>query len=106
MTLVVFGITGLGRVLLALGFVTYVPGRAILTNWSAARERSDVALPIVLSIALLTVPAVIALWVHAWEPLLLFYVVAIASIGALGAALFRRAGATAAARRQRSQRAV
>ena len=95
LVLVTFGVNGLGRILLALAFISYVPGRAVVTNWPDARERSAVALPIALSFALWTVPAVLILWVHVWEPTLLFYLIAVASIGALVVARRRRAAAAA-----------
>jgi uncharacterized membrane protein len=88
--LVAFDVHGTGRVLLTVIFVSYVPGRAVLTNWAVARDRSDVALPVVLSFAIFTVPAVVILWLHLWAPIELFYVVAVASVGALGIAVLGR----------------
>jgi len=96
---VAFDLRGPGRILLAVAFVTYVPGRAVLTMWSAARERSDIALPVILSIALLIMATVLTLWVHVWEPEALFFLIAVVSACALGAALLRRLRAAMSAPR-------
>lgn len=68
------GESGLPRILLALGFAFFVPGRAIVTNWSRIASWSEVAMPMVLSLALLTLLATISLWAHAWKPMDLFQV--------------------------------
>src|SRR5580700_8738237 len=59
------GESGPFRILLALLFVFFVPGRAIVINWPRMAAWSDVAMPMVLSLALLTLLATVALWAHA-----------------------------------------
>jgi len=59
---VAFGIEGPVRAVLALVFVTFVPGWAILTNWPAAARSSVVALSVLLSLAISTAVATVTLW--------------------------------------------
>jgi uncharacterized membrane protein len=66
------GDSGLLRILLALGFVFFVPGRAIVTNWPRMASWSKLAMPIVLSLAILTLAATVTLWAHVWKPMDLF----------------------------------
>ena len=88
--MVAFGVTGILRVFLALGFAAYVPGRAVVANWPSARARSEIALPVVLSISMTTLASVLGLWLHAWQPLTQFAVEATASVLALTVALLPR----------------
>ncbi len=88
---VAWRLTGPGRVLLALAFVAYVPGRAIVANWPSARARSQFAMPVVLSISIMTIISVVALWVHAWDVETQFAGEAAASGAALTFALAVRA---------------
>jgi uncharacterized membrane protein len=54
-------------------FVLFVPGRALTTNLSGPAARSIVASSVLLSLTTLIFVATIALWVHAWHPLDIFY---------------------------------
>lgn len=89
--LIVIDATGSLRALLALAFVCYVPGRAVVANWPAAQARSQVALPVLLSVSIVTLISVIALWVHAWNPMAQFAVEAGASMAAIAFAFVQRA---------------
>jgi peptidoglycan/LPS O-acetylase OafA/YrhL len=78
------GWSGLLRILLALAFTFFVPGRAIVTNWPRMERWSQVALPMVLSLALLALLATISLWAHVWKPMDLFEAEAVLSLIGLG----------------------
>lgn len=67
------GRAGLPRIVLALGFAFFVPGRAIVTNWPRLARWSEVAITMVLSLAVLTLVAMVSLWAHLWSPVTLFY---------------------------------
>jgi hypothetical protein len=84
------GWTGPPRVLLALGFAFFVPGRAIVTNWRQAADWSEVAMPVLFSLAVLTLVAMVTLWAHYWHPLGLFQVEACLSLVGLGVGMVRR----------------
>jgi hypothetical protein len=84
------GESGLLRILLALGFAFFVPGRAIVTNWPRMASWSEVAMPMVLSLALLTLLATITLWAHVWRPMDLFQAVAWLSLAGLCIGIVRR----------------
>ena len=88
--LVARGWTGAPRLLLALGFAFFVPGRAIVTNWRQTADWSEVAMPMLFSLALLTLVAMVTLWAHYWHPLGLFQVEAGLSLAALGIGMVRR----------------
>lgn len=77
------GQSGLPRVLLALAFAFFVPGRAVVTNWPRMASWSEVAMPMVLSLALLTLLATITLWAHVWKPIDLFQIEAWLSLTGL-----------------------
>lgn len=62
------GITGPGRVLLALIFITFVPGWAVLDYVHLAEQVSRAALAVALSLSLSTLAAASVLWLHLWEP--------------------------------------
>lgn len=81
---------GLPRVLLALAFTLFVPGRAIVTNWPRIARWSQLGMSVVFSLALLTLVATTALWARAWHPVGLFEVAAALSLIALAAGLTRR----------------
>ena len=53
--LLLMDVKGPERVILALAFTWFDPGRAIVSNWPAARDRSQIALSVVLSISILVV---------------------------------------------------
>jgi peptidoglycan/LPS O-acetylase OafA/YrhL len=84
------GESGLPRMLLARAFTFFVPGRAIVTDWTRMASGSRVAMPAVLSLALLTLVATIALWAHAWKPMDLFQVEAWLSLAGLCFGIARR----------------
>ena len=88
--LVARGWTGPPRVLLALGFAFFVPGRAIVTNWRQTADWSEVGMPMLFSLALLALVAMVALWAHYWHPLGLFQVEAGLSLAGLGIGMVRR----------------
>lgn len=82
--------TGLTRVLLTLGFACFVPGRAIVSNWNLVARWSDWAMPMVFSLATLTLVATVALWAHRWRPLAEFQVIAWLSLAGLAIGFIRR----------------
>jgi hypothetical protein len=88
--LVILGVEGPVRGLLALAFVTFVPGWAVVTNWRTAAQSSMIALSVLISLSFCAGVATISLWLRAWHPLGLFYVTAAASAIAIGSSLFRR----------------
>ena len=81
---------GLGRIVLALGFVFFVPGRAIVANWPRMARWSEVAIPMVLSLAVTALFAMVALWAHLWRPLQIFEIEAWLSLAALTVSTVRR----------------
>ena len=80
----------LPRGLLALGFTFFVPGRAIMTHWPRLDRWSQVGMSIVLSLSVLSLVAMVALWAHYWHPVGIFEAEAVLSLGALVAGLARR----------------
>lgn len=81
--LVTSGGTGAARVLLSLAFLLFVPGRAVVTNWTAVRARPNVALCVVLSISILCILSVVTLFAHLWHPMALFTLEAALCFGAI-----------------------
>lgn len=81
---------GLGRIVLALGFVFFVPGRAIVANWPRMARWSEVAIPMVLSLAVTALFATAALWAHLWLPLRIFEIEAWLSLAALVFSILHR----------------
>jgi hypothetical protein len=84
------GESGLLRIVLTLGFVFFVPGRAIVTNWPRMTSWSKVAMPMVLSLALLTLLATTTLWADVWKPMDLFQAEAWLSLAGLCLGIARR----------------
>jgi len=82
--------TGVPRVLLALGFAFFVPGRAIVTNWSRMARWSEAAIAVVLSAAVIGLLAAATLWARVWNPVALLSVEAWISIAGLGLGVARR----------------
>jgi comEA protein len=78
------------RGVLALLFFAFVPGWAVVTNWTSAARLSRVALSVLLSLAICTAAATTTLWLHFWSPVALFYVTASASAVAITTSLVRR----------------
>jgi uncharacterized membrane protein len=81
---------GIGRTLLTLAFSAFVPGRAIVAHWPAAQERGPWALSVVLSIATITLLSTLAVWLHLWDPITEFAVLAVGSVVAILAAMRQR----------------
>jgi len=66
------GITGAGRVALALAFFTFVPGWAVLDYVPLASGTARVALAVALSLSVSVLAAVSVLWLQLWQPRVLF----------------------------------
>jgi hypothetical protein len=84
------GLTGPARLLLTAAFTFFVPGRAIVSNWSRMAGWSDIGMSIALSLGVLTLFATVSLWARVWHPLGLFQIEAVASLIGLGVAVARR----------------
>ena len=84
------GWVGLARVLLTFAFVIYVPGWAVVANCAPMLRASRTALPVLVSVTLLTTAATLTLWLHVWYPLQLFDVEAGLSIVLICVAGVRR----------------
>ena len=90
LTLTVVGWVGLARVLLAFAFAVYVPGWAVVTNFMPKTRASRAALPVLTSLTVLTAAATFTLWLHAWHPMQLFDIEAVASIAMMSVGAIRR----------------
>jgi hypothetical protein len=90
LTVIEAGRPGVPRVLLALAFLFFVPGRAIVSNWQRLAQWSEAAMPIVISLTVLALAATVTLWAHVWHPLGLFQVEAAASIVGIAVGAVRR----------------
>lgn len=101
--LVVVGAVGLPRMLLALAFSFFVPGRAIVTNWPRLASWSEFGMPVVVSLAVLALGAATALWAHVWHPVGLFEIESGLSVVALVAGISRRHGRAAGRSAQPAQ---
>jgi len=88
--LVVEGATGPARILLALAFAFFAPGRAIVSNWPRFAYWSEYGMSVVLSLAVLTLLATSTLWAHQWHPVGLFEIEAPMTAAALVAGMVRR----------------
>lgn len=84
------GRVGVPRILLAIVFLLFVPGRAIVSNWPRLARWSEAAMSIVLSLTVLGLVATVALWVHEWHPIGLFELEAATSVASLLVAVARR----------------
>lgn len=82
------------RVVMASGFTLFAPGWAIVTHWAALRKRSRFGASIVLSLSLLTIVAIVSVWIHAWHPVGIMEVEALAVIAAVVVGSLRRAMVT------------
>jgi len=78
------------RLVLALLFTFYVPGRAIVSNWPRMQRWSGVGMSIVFSLGVLTLLAALSLWAGLWHPLTLFLAESLASLAGLAFSLARR----------------
>lgn len=97
LALILAGLTGPVRLLLAVAFTFFVPGRAIVSNWSRMAGWSDIGMSIAFSLGILTLFATIALWVKMWHPLGIFEVEAVASLAGICVAVARRRAEQASA---------
>jgi hypothetical protein len=86
------------RLVLALLFTFYVPGRAIVSNWPRMARWSGVGMSIVLSLGVLTLLATLSLWAGLWHPLGLYLVESLASLVAIALSLARQHQARSAGR--------
>ncbi len=84
--------SGPSRLLLTLGFTLFVPGRAIVSNWPGMARWSEAAMPMVFSLAVLTLLAMIMLCARMWHPVSLFQAEAWLSLAGLCAGAARRHG--------------
>ena len=97
LALILAGLTGPARLLLAVAFTFFVPGRAIVSNWSRMAGWSDIGMSTAFSLGILTLFATITLWVKMWHPLGLFEAEAVASLIGICVAVARRRAAEASA---------
>jgi len=67
------------REVLALGFLTFVPGWALLPGALRAGWPAQAALAVALSLAVVAVASVVMLWLHLWAPSGLFVGLAVIS---------------------------
>jgi len=88
------GLTGGVRLALALAFVTFVPGWAVLDHLRVVEGTSRVALAVALSLTLATAAALSSLWLHLWHPRGLLDATAAMCLLALVWHLARPAGST------------
>lgn len=84
------GAAGIPRILLAVGFLFFVPGRAVTANWSQLAFRSQAAQSMLFSLVILALAATIALWARYWHPVGLMQAEAGLSLFALAVAAARR----------------
>ena len=73
-------LTGAPRVLFTAAFTFFAPGRAVVSNWSQMAVWADLAMSIAISLGLLALLAMIALWLRAWHPESLFVAEALLSL--------------------------
>jgi peptidoglycan/LPS O-acetylase OafA/YrhL len=81
---------GPARIMLALVFTFFVPGRAIVANWPQMARWSEAGMPMVISLTITALVATVALWVHLWYPLQIFQIEAWLSLAGLVIAIVRR----------------
>jgi hypothetical protein len=85
------------RLLLALGFVSVVPGWALVRRLGLAESATGAAMAVPSSLSICAAGSVIMVWLHAWQPLVLLAVLAIVSAVAIGWMLRVQLAARAAA---------
>lgn len=90
LTLTLTGHSGAPRVFLALAFASFVPGRAIVSNWPLFARWAEAGMSMVCSLAILGLLATTALWAHFWHPLALFQAEAVVSLAGLMLGTARR----------------
>lgn len=79
MVTMAFGVQGAVRELLALAFITLVPGWAVIGRLALEGGIRRIALAVPVSLATCTAAATTMLWLHAWRPIVLFGVLALGS---------------------------
>jgi len=84
------GSQGTPRILLALGFLLFVPGRAITANWDQLALRSQATVSMLFSLVILALLATVTLWAHYWHPIGLVQAEAGLSLVGLAVAATRR----------------
>ncbi len=78
------------RIVAAIIFTLFVPGRAVISNWPILATRSPIAASILFSLGILTFVATITLWSNLWRPIGLLEVECAVSTVALTTAILRR----------------
>lgn len=92
MVLVAAEVTGVVRLMLALGFVTFVPGWALLDHMTlVAGATARLAVAVALSLTIATISSLAVLWLHLWHPVVLLDVLGAVSVLAVLAHLLRPA---------------
>jgi peptidoglycan/LPS O-acetylase OafA/YrhL len=81
---------GPARIMLALVFTFFVPGRAIVANWPRMARWSEAGMPMVISLTVTGLVATVALWAHLWYPVRIFQIEAWLSLAGLVIAIVRR----------------
>jgi hypothetical protein len=81
------GAGGPARILLALAFVTFVPGWAVFGHLRLVEGLSRIALAVAMSLTLCTALAQCLLWLRRWDPSMLLTVLGAASLAILLAQL-------------------
>lgn len=92
LTVAVLGVAGPARLLLALAFVSFVPGWAVLGHMDALELLSRSALAVAVSLALCTAVAQALLWLRVWHPAAMLAGLALASLAVLASRLLRYPG--------------
>ena len=93
MVLVVAEVTGVVRLILALAFVTFVPGWALLDHVTlVAGGSARMAVAVALSLTIATLSSLALLWLHVWHPVALLGVIGSVSVLAVAAHLMRPGG--------------
>ena len=87
--IVTAGTAGPVRAALSILFLTAVPGWAALRCWSSLDLRTRCSLAMPVSLALDALLATVLLWLHAWDPIAMFYGVAAVCVAALTVRLVR-----------------
>jgi uncharacterized membrane protein len=90
LALIYAGRSGVPRILLALAFTFFVPGRAIVSNWPRMARWSEAAAAMAFSLASLGLLATASLWVHAWRPMTILLIEVWISLTGLSVGIVRR----------------
>ena len=80
----VAGFRGVLREVVALGFVAFVPGWALLDHIELARGTGKVALAVALSLSLAIAATSGMLWAHEWRPMFLLFAAGASCVVAVG----------------------